>query len=116
MARPEIRDPAQFPLQAAADAFFAHFEESTKRFCGGLLLHERTPTVQQYANLLKCVWLMERIETSNEFRNCSLDSYWPGYVGQLKENLRNECDKFAAPMEERLIPPDISNVPLHSPR
>jgi hypothetical protein len=109
-SRPEIRIPGNFPLQAGADAFVTHFEESTKKFTAGNFLNERTPQPKQYLSLLKCIWIMRGIQESNAFRNAPQNSQWQGYINQLNEDLSNECQRFAAPSAQRLIAPNLNSV------
>jgi hypothetical protein len=107
---PEIRIPGNFPLQAGADAFVTHWEESTKRFTAGNFLNERTPQPKQYLSLLKCIWIMKGIQESNGLRNAPQNSQWQGYIDQLNEDLSNECQRFAAPSAHRLIAPELNSV------
>ena len=109
-SRPEILTPGDFPLQAGADAFVEHFEESTKNFTAGNFLKDRTPTPKQYLSLLKCVWIMNRLEQSDALKNASADSQWPGYIDQLRENLSMQCQRFTAPSAQRLIAPVLSSL------
>jgi hypothetical protein len=109
-AHPEIAQAKLFPLQAGADAFMTHFENSTKRFVPGRFLNERTPTPNQYLNLLKCVWIMEQLQQSESLESCSKDSQWPGYITQLKEDLSIECQRFSAPSMQKLLIPDLGDL------
>lgn len=108
-SHPEIGTRGNFPLQAGADAFVAHLEESTKIFTAGNFLNERTPPPEQYLSLLKCIWIMERLQESDALRNAPKDSQWPGYINQLNEDLSIECQRFTAPSAHRLIAPDLSS-------
>jgi hypothetical protein len=109
-SRPEILTPGDFPLQAGADAFVEHFEESTKNFIAGNFLKDRTPTPKQYLSLLKCVWIMNRLEQSDALKNASADSQWPGYIDQLRENLSMQCQRFTALSAQLLIAPVLSSL------
>jgi hypothetical protein len=109
-SHPEIRIPGNFPLQAGADAFVTHWEESTKRFTAGNFLNERTPQPKQYLSLLKCIWIMKGIQESNGLRNAPQNSQWQGYIDQLNEDLSNECQRFAAPSAHQLIAPDLNSA------
>jgi hypothetical protein len=102
-----IRDPNRFPLAAGTDAFLVHFSESTKNFSAGKFLTERTPPPKEYLNLLKCIWIMQRVIAGDEFKNLPQDSQWPGYINQLNEDLLAECQRFTAPATQRLVVPDI---------
>jgi hypothetical protein len=104
---PEIRDPSRFPLPAGANAFLAHFEESTKKFSAGRFLTERTPPPKEYLNLLKCIWILQQVLGGGEFKNLPQDSQWPGYINQLNEDLLAECQRFTAPSTQRMLVPDI---------
>ncbi|KAF2685997.1 hypothetical protein K458DRAFT_363531 [Lentithecium fluviatile CBS 122367] len=112
-AHPEISEPGCFPLQAGADALVAHFEESTKKFTPGRFLNERTPSSIQYLNLLKCVWLVERLQHSEALATVTKDSQWPGYIAQLIEDISIQCQRFSAPGSQQLLLPNL--VDLKSP-
>ena len=106
---PTVRTLGNFPLQAGADAFVTHMDESTKKFSAGNFLNERTPPAKQYLSLLKCIWIMRRLQESYELRSAPDSSQWPGYIAQLNEDLSVECVRFTAPSAQRLIPPDVSS-------
>ncbi|KAL5330933.1 hypothetical protein ACEPPN_000459 [Leptodophora sp. 'Broadleaf-Isolate-01'] len=106
---PAVRSPGNFPLQAGADAFVAHMDESTRKFTAGNFLNERTPEPKQYLSLLKCVWIMRCLQESYELQTAPDSSQWPGYIAQLNEDLSVECLRFTAPSTQRLIPPDVSS-------
>ena len=108
---PEIRITRNFPLQAGADSFVQHFEESTKSFTArGNFLAERTPPPRQYLALLKSVWIMRCLSNCEELRSAPTDSQWHGYVQQLREDLSIECQRFKAPLAQRLVIPDLSGL------
>jgi hypothetical protein len=108
---PETRTIGNFPLQTGADSFVQYFEESTKCFTPrGSFLDERTPPPQQYLALLKCVWIMRCLSNCDALRSAPTDSQWHGYVHQLREDLSTECQKFKAPLAQRLIAPDLSGI------
>jgi len=108
-AHPEIRLHGGFPLQAGADAFVSHFDQSTKGFTAGNFLKERVPEPKQYLELLKCIWLINGIKDSKDLQNQDKDSQWPGYVDQLNENLSLECQRFTTPSSQRLVAPVLNN-------
>jgi hypothetical protein len=107
-SRPEIKTRGGFPLQAGADAFISYFEDSTKTFTAGNFISQRTPSLTQYLNLLKCIWIMKQLQENSGLSNVPKDSHWPGYIDQLHENLCNECQRFTSPSAQRLMAPDIS--------
>ncbi|OCK79264.1 hypothetical protein K432DRAFT_455910 [Lepidopterella palustris CBS 459.81] len=109
-SRPAVRDPGRFPLQLGADSFLEHFQNSTKTFKAGRFLVDRTPEPEKYLNLLKCIWILKRIQSSTSFteiRETSTDSQWPGYINQLHEDLYDECQRFSAPSTQKLLPPNM---------
>jgi hypothetical protein len=108
---PETRMPGRFPLQAGADAFMAHFGESTRAFMAvGRFVDERTPQPIQYLSLLKCVWIIRCILQSHELRSVPQSSQWPGYIHQLNEDLSIESQRFTTPSAQQLMTPDLSNI------
>jgi hypothetical protein len=62
--RPECANSECFGLQDLSDAFILSYDKSTVRFTAGLLVTDRIPTLEQYLNLLKCVWIFTRIAAS----------------------------------------------------
>jgi hypothetical protein len=107
---PQIRMPGEFPLQAGADAFMAHFRKSTRNFTAGMFTNERTPHPMEYLSLLKCVWIIQRILQSTELRDVPQSSQWPGYIHQLNEDLSIESQRFTAPSAHLLSAPDLSSI------
>lgn len=83
--RPEYQDDTAFDLEEIADAFVLHYKESTVDFRAGILIENKTPPTNQYINLLKCVWLMRRIQESARLKEAHDDSHWPSYVRQLED-------------------------------
>lgn len=77
-----------------SDVFLYSFYESTYRFQPGLDL-QREPPNDQYISLLKCVWLMRRIRSSEELSNAVPDSHWPSYVNELDKQLSRQCARFS---------------------
>lgn len=110
---PEVRQPNLFPLQLAADSFLAHFEKSTRSFEAGRFLTDRTPQPVQYLNLLKCIWIVTRIQSSDTFAEVSQpsnDSQWPGYINKLHEDVYKECQRFSAPSAQRVLAPEMQGA------
>ena len=109
-SRPETLTPSNFPLQAGADAFVEHFKQSTRNFTPGNFIKDRSPTPKQYLSLLKCVWIMNRLQQSDALKHAPADSQWPGYIDQLNEDMSVECQRFTAPSAQRLIAPVLSSL------
>lgn len=82
--RPECGNDECFELQDLSDAFILNYDKSIVNFTAGLLVTERIPPVDQYLNLLKCVWIFKRIAASPVLSNAEEDSHWPSYTRQLE--------------------------------
>ncbi|KAF5022559.1 hypothetical protein F66182_5392 [Fusarium sp. NRRL 66182] len=94
-AHPEYRVEADFELKELSDAFIMNFNKSTVNFESGMLVEERIPPVDQYINLLKCVWILKRIQMSPALRMANKDtSHWPSYTRQLEDDLSTQCARF----------------------
>lgn len=71
-----------------ADAFITSLDKSTKNFKPGLTVDERIPLRSQYLSLLKCLFLLRKMEESEELlaaREPPSQSHWPSYVKELEE-------------------------------
>lgn len=82
-----------FRLQELSDAFVLNYRRSTIDFQGGFVVAARVPSLQEYLNLLKCVWLLKTMRSSRELptaqstspANSQTNSHWPSYVSQLED-------------------------------
>lgn len=101
--RPHYRGNEAFELEDMTDAFVLHYERSTIRFKGGMLVTQKIPPDDQFVNLLKCVWLFKRITICPAVRNPTQESHWPSYVRQLEDNLSYQCSRFG----QDLVPPPL---------
>lgn len=88
-------------LSNLSDVFLSSFYESTYRFQPGLDLHRQPPN-DQYINLLKCIWLMRKMQSSEELGNAVPDSHWPSYIKELDKQLSRQCARFSGQTWERL--------------
>ncbi|KAM0218492.1 hypothetical protein ACHAQD_006875 [Fusarium lateritium] len=92
---PEYRIEDDFELSELSDAFILNFHKSTVNFESGMLVEDRIPTVDQYLNLLKCVWVFKRIQACPALRVANKDtSHWPSYARQLEDDLSSQCSRF----------------------
>ncbi|KAJ4129346.1 hypothetical protein NW768_007884 [Fusarium equiseti] len=92
---PEYRVEDDFELSELSDAFIHNFHKSTINFQSGMLVEDRVPDVDQYLNLLKCVWILKRIQASPALRTANKDtSHWPSYTRQLEDDLSSQCARF----------------------
>jgi hypothetical protein len=84
--RPEYADDSSFRLEDLSDAFVFNYQNSTKDFeRSGLTIADRTPPLDQYLSLMKCIWLFERMKNSVPTTSTESDSHWPSFVRQLKD-------------------------------
>lgn len=72
-------------LQDITDCFLLHFGRSTAPLPFARYGEKKYPEISQYLALLKCQFLMQKIKASDEMRQPSRTSYWPGYVRALEE-------------------------------
>lgn len=74
-----------FGLRELSDSFILNYNKSTVLFRSGLLVTERIPPLDQYLNLLKCVWIFKRIAVSPSLVSPERESHWPSYARQLED-------------------------------
>ncbi|RSL51111.1 hypothetical protein CEP53_008564 [Fusarium sp. AF-6] len=105
----EYRSESDFDLGELSDAFIMNFRGSTGDFKPGMRVAERIPPIDQYINLLKCIWLFRRIQGSRALQEADKDiSHWPSYARQLEDDLSSECSRFGP----ELVKPDLSTATL----
>lgn len=46
---------------------------------------ERTPEAAQYLNLMKAIWVVEKIKKGDEYAQSSSDPLWKWYITELDE-------------------------------
>ncbi|KAI9767775.1 MAG: hypothetical protein M1840_005456 [Geoglossum simile] len=104
---PELRDGGLFPLSEGAEAFVVHFNNATVGFRAELLVDGRTPSAEQYLNLLKCIWIMRRLQCTQELSNLGQQSHWPSYIKQLEGELSQQCRRFLTDHPDRIFVPEL---------
>lgn len=79
-------------LDCLADVLVTHFQASTRSFRSGLLVEQRTPTPEQYVNLLKSIWLLRIVKESLPHQPSNSPSHWPSYIKRLEDvsNLKRQ--------------------------
>lgn len=113
-SHPSCQDEKYPPLCDIADAFLMSLDQSTKYFQPGSTVTEQTPPAGQYLNLMKCLFLVKKMEVAEELVNATPQSHWPSYFEELKEvgcphcppafdadesqRLSHECDRFSRGM------------------
>ena len=94
-----------WPLKEGFDALVFHFSKSTIEFNSRPELGQNVPEGPQYLNLLKCIWIMERLKSSSHFTNAGTDSLWADYMRGLEDEIRIQFRRFEgrqliAPMQD----------------
>ena len=74
-----------YPLSELADALVYNYDKSSKLFKGGAMIQDRIPPFDQFLNLLKCVWLLEKVIQSPELASQAPTSHWPSYIKELRD-------------------------------
>ena len=106
-----FEEKSDWPLKEGFDALVFHFSKSTSEFNSRPELGQNIPEGPQYLNLLKCIWIMERLKSSSYFTNAGTDSLWADYMRGLEDEIRIEFRRFEhrqliAPMRDviRILP------------
>ena len=100
-----FQERSDWPLKEGFDALVYHFSKSTIEFNSRPELGQNIPEAPQYLNLLKCVWIMERLKSSSYFTNTGTDSLWADYMRSLEDEIRVQFRRFEgrqliAPMQD----------------
>ncbi|KAG0651288.1 hypothetical protein D0Z07_1586 [Hyphodiscus hymeniophilus] len=72
------------PLKEGFDALYGHFRGSTQAFRDPA---SATQTAEQYLNLLKCLWLINTLTSSEEFQRVRSGSLYPWTIAQLGRDI-----------------------------
>ncbi|KAF2103717.1 hypothetical protein NA57DRAFT_31033 [Rhizodiscina lignyota] len=110
IGHPELRDSDDFPLSEGSEAFILHFKNATSDFQPGIFLHERSPPPEQYLNLLKCVWILRKLQESPRLRHVESQSHWPSFIKQLELSLTQECLRFTPQSPNQLTAPSLDTL------
>ncbi|KIX08130.1 uncharacterized protein Z518_02786 [Rhinocladiella mackenziei CBS 650.93] len=97
-------------LPELTEAFLLHLRQSTIDFQPRRSFQQQTAPIEEYINLLKCVWLMERIEQHLTPSPEENDSHWPSFIKGLKTELSRECWRFNPSCPDQILPPDLSSL------
>lgn len=83
--RPDFNTDETIPVEELSDAFTFNYLRSTTDFQGGNTVSECEPPLDKYLNLLKCIWILRKLQNSSCVQNADPDSHWPSYVGRLED-------------------------------
>jgi hypothetical protein len=84
-------DLGTFPLKEGLDALLYHFGQSTVEFSGYGAGH---PTVEQYNNLIKSRWILEKLNDSSALREGGPASLWARSLEEIHEQIIDQYDRF----------------------
>lgn len=107
------------PFYKGVDAFHHHFEQSTILFKPNEMstadfFADRTPEPTQYLNLMKSMWIIQRIKNGGEWATTSKDRLTDCYMNEIEGKCLRELSRFTAKEEpqKRLTAPDQRNISL----
>ena len=108
-----------FPFYKGVDAFHHHFEHSTILFKPDELsttdfFTDRTPEPTQYLNLMKSMWIIQRIKKGSEWAMTSKDRLTECYMNEIEGKCLHELFRFTTKEEpqKRLVAPDKRKISL----
>lgn len=107
---PELKQPMSMSLQVGAATFAQRYSSSTKSFILDSRLDERTPSPEQFLNLVYCIEILRSMQQSYALRSVGRDSIWPLYVAEMHTVVQVECERFSSTSLQRLYAPDISSL------
>ena len=89
-----FEERSDWPLKEGFDALVFHFSKSTIEFNSRPELGQNIPEGPQYLNLLKCIWIMERLKSSSYLTDAGTDSLWADYMRGLEDEIRAQFRRF----------------------
>ena len=89
-----FEENSHWPLKEGFDALVFHFSKSTIEFNSRPELGQNIPEGPQYLNLLKCIWIMERLKSSPYLTNAGTDSLWADYMRGLEDEITAQFRRF----------------------
>ena len=89
-----FQERSDWPLKEGFDALVFHFSKSTIEFNSRPELGQNIPEGPQYLNLLKCIWIMERLKSSSHLKIAGTDSLWADYMRGLEDEIRAQFRRF----------------------
>ena len=100
-------DPSQvrddLPLKEGFDALVYHFARCTETFQPSSRLGEEVP-VEQYLDLIKSRWIIDRIKENDHFLSPDPKSLWTDCIVELDDKIR---DQFVRIQQNDLSPPPL---------
>lgn len=99
------RVPNELPLKEGFDALFYHFTRSTVNFKPSPRSGQDVP-VQQYLNLVKSRWIIERLKESTYFQSSGPESLWAEYMRELEDGVNEQLSRF----QQGDLPPPLLDI------
>ncbi|KAJ3490824.1 hypothetical protein NLG97_g5704 [Lecanicillium saksenae] len=107
---------ARMSLQQLVECFYAHFEKINGSSQANLENHNRTPPRNRSLELLKCQFLLQKINASPEKRRAPEISHWHTYIRYLEEKLSTERSRYnTEPNVEEIMNCDDEVFMFHFP-
>ena len=97
----QVRD--DLPLKEGFDALVYHFAESTVKFKPNAGLGRDVPA-EQYLNLVKSRWILERLKESTYFTTLNQESLYIEYLREIEDQVREQLVRF---QQNDLHPPSL---------
>ena len=104
------------PLEEGFDALIFHFSNSTLDCNPSLGQSPSVPDEFQYLNLIKSVWILEKLKKSAHLRSAGQDSLWGKCIRELEGEIRDQLNRFREGPEGDLSAPSpevLSQLPKH---
>ena len=88
-----LNDGSAWPLEPGFKALAFHFARGTIHF-NPTPQSGNVPTLQQYLNLAKSTWILEKLKESHHFKAASTESVWADLMRELEDDLRGQLHRF----------------------
>ncbi|ERF70769.1 hypothetical protein EPUS_05121 [Endocarpon pusillum Z07020] len=100
-----LKDGSSWPLEEGFRALTFHFARGTIHF-NPTPQSGKIPELQQYLNLAKSTWILEKLKESNHFKATSTESIWADYMRELEDDLKGQVHRFETG--------ELGKLPAHS--
>ena len=101
------------PLEEGFDALIFHFSNSTLICNPSLGQKPSVPDESQHLNLIKSVWILEKLKESAHFRSAGQDSLWAECIRKIEGEIRDQLNRFQKGDLCACAPKVLSQLPKH---
>lgn len=96
-----------WPLKDSFEAFAFHFGRGTVKFNPSAESGD-VPDLSQQLDLVKSIWILEKIKQNPVFRDANVDSIWADYMREFEDDLRGQLHRFETgrlqkPLDQQLL-------------